>query len=149
MITKLSMIPSWGPHSQEARLDYEFHQLAGIYPLASQLEFESLKSNIQDNGLIHPIVLFEDKILDGRNRYRACRQVGVEPIFEIFTGSFEEAFQYSNSLNSSRRHLTTSQRSLIAARAIIESRNNEGKNLSVKKASTVYGVSEKYIRLLS
>ena len=44
------------------------------------------KSYREANGLMQPIILCEDKILDGCNRYRACRKLEIEPRFTTFDG---------------------------------------------------------------
>jgi N6-adenosine-specific RNA methylase IME4 len=51
-----------------------FHPLAEIFPLIEGEEFDSLVEDIKRYGVREPVVVYEDKILDGRNRYRACRQ---------------------------------------------------------------------------
>ena len=42
-------------------------------------EFDGLKQDIRANGLRTPVLLYENKVLDGRNRYAACREIGVKP----------------------------------------------------------------------
>jgi hypothetical protein len=48
--------------------------------------FDNFVGSIRRIGLIYPIVLYEGMILDGRARYRACLQVGVEPHFRVYDG---------------------------------------------------------------
>ena len=61
---------------------YEIHELAALIPEMSADEFRGLCDDIRTNGLIEPIVLYEDRVLDGRHRYRACIETGIEPRFE-------------------------------------------------------------------
>ena len=56
--------------------DYSAHELANLLPMTSATEFANLKSDIAANGLLQPIRLFENRFLDGRNRYRASREIG-------------------------------------------------------------------------
>lgn len=58
----------------------EFHEVANIFPLMRKEEFNELKNDISENGLREPIWLDKDgKIIEGKNRYLACRDLGVPP----------------------------------------------------------------------
>ncbi len=59
-------------------------------------------------------MLHEGAILDGRNRYRASRVVGVDAPLTQFDGADPLAFVVS--LNLRRRHLDESQRAMVAAK---------------------------------
>jgi len=50
----------------------EFHEIANIFPLMDGPEFTALVEDIRNNGLLDPIITHDGKIIDGRNRYRAC-----------------------------------------------------------------------------
>ena len=96
----------------------EFHELANLFPLIEGAEFDGLVASIRENGLREgsPIIVFEGKILDGRNRYLACKEAGVMAIAEDFEGTVEEARQFVIDANLRRRHLDASQRAMIAAK---------------------------------
>lgn len=64
----------------------QFHEFANLYPLMQGTEFDDLCASILKSGLLHEITLFEDKIIDGRNRYNACIQAGVIPRYKQYNG---------------------------------------------------------------
>jgi ParB-like chromosome segregation protein Spo0J len=91
------------------------HPLCQAFPAMDDEAFEQLRDDIAVNGQRNPILLYEDQILDGRHRLQACLVLGIEPRFQTFTGTWEQAKAAVCSENLHRRHLTTSQRAMIAA----------------------------------
>ncbi len=91
---------------------YEIHPLADLIPKMTDDEFAKLQEDIREHGLIEPIVLYENKVLDGRHRYQACQQAGVVPRFEPYTGDDPVSFVVAKNLH--RRHLNASQRAMLA-----------------------------------
>jgi ParB-like chromosome segregation protein Spo0J len=94
----------------------EIHSLALVFPIFEKEDFEKLTNDIREHGQRQPITLFEGKVLDGRNRVEAMRKAGKDSVLAIpFKGTFEDARDYVVSMNDVRRHMTTSQRAMVAA----------------------------------
>jgi len=101
--------------SAQAAETLQPHPAAEIFPEMTKADFDALVADIKQNGLIDPIVTYQGTILDGRHRYRACLQIGMEPITTEWNGTgTPEA--YAISKNLLRRHLSDSQRGMTAAR---------------------------------
>lgn len=91
------------------------HALSAAFPPMSDAEFGELRADIAENGLRVPITVYEDEVLDGWHRYCACDQVGTEPRFETFEGDRRAAIRFVVSVNIARRHLSVTDRAMIAA----------------------------------
>ncbi len=92
----------------------EFHEVAEIFPLMEGDEYQALVDDIQERGLLEPIWVYDDQIIDGRNRYRACIDANVEPRVQEFSGNTKDLVHFVVSLNLIRRHLTPGQRAALA-----------------------------------
>jgi N6-adenosine-specific RNA methylase IME4 len=92
----------------------DFHPLANIFPLVDGDEFNGLVEDIRVHGVREPIWIYDGEILDGRNRYRASEVAGVDCPMREYLGDDPAAFVVS--LNLKRRHLTESQRGMVAAK---------------------------------
>ncbi|MGP0092380.1 MAG: AAA family ATPase [Xanthobacteraceae bacterium] len=105
-------IASW-PDDVRPKMQRSIHPYAEIFPILSAEELNVLADDIAVRGLLDPIVLHDGQILDGRCRYLACQIAGVEPRYETYVG--DDPLGYVVSRNLHRRHLTASQRALVAA----------------------------------
>jgi hypothetical protein len=90
------------------------HPAADLFPLMPDDELQALADDIAANGLNQPIVIFENEILDGRNRNRACEMAGVKPEFQEWTDPGCGPVAWVVSQNIRRRHLTATQRAALA-----------------------------------
>lgn len=115
---------------------YKEHPLASIFPMMPDAELRELADDIKQNGQRAPIYLLEGKILDGRNRFKACGMVGVEPKFRDFNGN-GDPLTFVISANVHRRHLTESQRGLIAAKLADLQRGGDRKTEQAETGKTV------------
>ena len=102
------------PAQHDEKIPY--HKASLLFPKLNKEAQKALADDIKQNGLLNKIVLYEEKILDGRNRYVACRKVGVTPQFEQFTG--DDPVAYVISVNAIRRHLTAAEKRSAIKEAI-------------------------------
>jgi ParB-like nuclease domain len=118
------------------------HPAADLFPLMEGAQFDALVADIKANGLIDPIILYEDMILDGRNRYRACLAAGVSPGFRVAVRSNDEKpnlarplitdpYAYVLSANIHRRHLTAEQKRELIEKVL--KAKPEASNLQIAK----------------
>jgi hypothetical protein len=94
--------------------DYTAHPAAELFPLMGEVELRELADDIKANGQLEPIVVWDNQILDGRNRYAACKLAEVAPRYEFTNGNIGSPVVYVVSKNLHRRHLTVGQRAAIA-----------------------------------
>jgi len=91
----------------------EFHDVCNLFPMMEDDEYRALVDDICKHGLREPIVVWQGKIVDGRNRYRACMELGITPRYREWDGRGSlTAFVVSQNLH--RRHLTASQKAVVA-----------------------------------
>lgn len=95
--------------------EYPYHEAASVFPLIEGDEYEALKTDIREHGLLNAIELLDDEIIEGRNRYRACSDVGVEPKFvQAILPDGMGPTEYAVSKNVLRRHLRPDQLAMLA-----------------------------------
>ena len=100
--------------------DVELHEMADQFPEMPEEEFASLLDGMSASGFdpAFPVLLFEDKVLDGRHRLKAARKLDMPAPFRVFDGSAAEAAEEVLKANVRRRHMTASQRGMAAAKVL-------------------------------
>jgi ParB-like chromosome segregation protein Spo0J len=93
---------------------FPIHPVAALFPIMNDEELNDLIEDIRQNGQRENIVLDGDgQLLDGQNRQIACERLAIKPRTRIYEGGDPIAFIIS--MNVKRRHLSASQRAMIAA----------------------------------
>lgn len=94
------------------------HPIADIFPLMTHEQLERLADDIIANGQREPVILFDQQIVDGRNRENACHMLGIETEYAQFDGTADDILPYVVKVNLPRRDLSLEQRAMIAARIV-------------------------------
>jgi hypothetical protein len=116
--------------------ELEVHPAAAVFPMMAEDELLALAADIKANGQIHSIMLDHDgKVVDGRNRLRACALAEVEPRFETLNGHDPRAFVVS--ANLARRNLSKGQAAMALAMIYPEPERGRGKKDAAKKRGGV------------
>jgi hypothetical protein len=129
------------------------HPAANLFPMMSEEQFQALKADIDEHGQQEDAVTWKGQLVDGRNRVRACRELGIEPdIADLMDETDPVAYVLSHNLH--RRHLSTNQRACVAAKlATLKHGSNqhakeEGQNCpsTIDDASTLLSVSPRAVK---
>lgn len=124
------------------------HPYASLFPTFDKVAMEGLVEDIAENGLLNPIVLYEDKVLDGVNRQEACGKAGVAPRYVRYTGP--SALGFVVAVNIRRRHLEEGQLAAIAANVATLARGGQSASLrfhghSQEDAAKLVGVGVRVV----
>lgn len=88
-----------------------------LFPDLSDSEYEELKADIAERGVMVPLEYDEDEnLLDGHHRKRICDELGIEDFPYVVRHKLkteEEKRQHVRKLNLARRHLTKEQRNQV------------------------------------
>lgn len=135
-MTTATSLPFEMPPDRELRA----HPYAELLPESRGPSREALRLSLTETGQQLPVVLYENRILDGRNRYEILRSLGQPVRCVDFLGGNDEALRFALTTNTARRQLNESQRALLAAK------NRSELNLSQVGAAAAFGVSERLVR---
>jgi hypothetical protein len=106
------------------------HPAAELFPLMEDERFAEFVEDIKEHGLLESIVVTPNgAVLDGRHRLLACRATNTEPRFTTHEGN---PWEYVISVNLHRRHLTDTQRAVVAGKMADRSPGERTSNASAE-----------------
>ena len=97
------------PSGSTKLMELQVHPLALAIPPMTARERDALRESIGKDGVKVPLVMYQGKVLDGRNRLYFASTLNKPVHLEEFHGTEEEAKRHVALLNLSRRHLTAQQ----------------------------------------
>ena len=119
--------------------DLKLHPLCAAWPEMTAEQFADLKADIAKRGVYDPVIVLDGMILDGQNRWRAARELGIPaPMTREYTGESPAAFVIGK--NARRRHMPKAEVARAVARCL-DWRPRQGGRPSQKKPCQVGKVS--------
>jgi ParB-like chromosome segregation protein Spo0J len=120
-VEKINRPPMPAAPKLEVSPSFEAHPLAALMPMMDDDAFANLKADIAKRGIEHPMTTYQGLLLDGRNRYRAAKELGLTLTpsnFKEFAGAPSEAEAFVISANVHRRQLNNKQKQEFAQKMI-------------------------------
>lgn len=115
------------------------HELSAVFGDMSAADFKELVNDIRMNGQLDPITVIGTEVIDGWHRYRACMEVGVEPIVEDYVDEMGSVESLVLTRNLHRRHSSAEERARAAAKVLKYQKGARGKN---KTGATIKDVAK-------
>lgn len=96
--------------------ELSLHALANEHPKMTDVEFQRLKESIDEIGQLEPILIYRDRIVDGRHRFWAIESLGVQHILanEITFSTPLDTVREIVFGSEVRRHQTATQKAIKA-----------------------------------
>jgi len=133
----------FGPVLSVAEPNFPLHPLCTVWLQMPDMDFDRMVEDAKKMGGIinNPGVVWNGQILDGRNRQLVCQKLGFKFEYREFKGDYEAARAFVISMNFNRRHMTSSQRSMMVANLAAVDAKNGGEVLPATKLAVVAQVS--------
>jgi len=105
----------WSDGSED-KTSLDIHPFAKLIPVIVAGDLDRLIEDVEKNGILEPLTLYEGAVLDGRNRLAVASVLDVPVEVRDFEGDDTAAKAYVWSTNAARRHLSVPQVLLAAHR---------------------------------
>jgi len=123
------------------------HQLALLTPNMTDEQFTALKNSIAELGQLEPVILYHGKIIDGRHRLKALKELKIKTIKAKRIDPKLSLDDVKNLILKGyelRRHQTPTQRA-IGAYMVYKEMKELGKKTSMEEIAKTYGTNRKML----
>lgn len=116
--------------------EVKIHPICAAFPEMTDSEFEALVIDMEKHGQQAPITYWQGMLVDGRHRLRACDVLNIEPWTCEHDSDFD-VVPWIIGTNLHRRHLTPSQRAMVAdtLRDFYDAQARERQQAGLKKGA--------------
>lgn len=133
--------------------EVEIHEVASINPMQNENDFIALKYSIEQIGQQDPVVMFKGKLVDGRNRLKAIKElyneVSEEEKFKYRVVKYKKLPTTLSMLELEeiiigkevRRHKTSTQKAVQAMNYYIK-KTKENIDINMTKVGKIFGTSQ-------
>jgi ParB-like chromosome segregation protein Spo0J len=95
-------------------MKYKQHPLSSAFPAMTAQEYQELKDSIEVNGVLNPITIYQNMVIDGWHRYKAANELGMDcPESDLDESIDPKDFVLAQ--NKNRRHITMAQLAIATA----------------------------------
>lgn len=116
-LTKYTKTFSIDPHK------VDIHELAELTPVMLDKQYEALVASIKELGQLEPAKFYRGKLIDGRHRLKACKQLNLNLNYINLEAnmSIEDVKETVLGLET-RRHQSITQKSLMAYNELLQNK---------------------------
>ena len=135
--TGSSVIISDSPYKVQLVSGLRIHELAFENPMMNDEQFQALKESIATDGQLEAILIYRGKVIDGRNRIKALKELGIEFVLyeDLPNNTTLEDVRGIAMKKELRRHETKAQLAIRAYRLMIRD------SIKAKDAALLVGSS--------
>lgn len=122
--------------------NYKRHPLSAVYGDLPADELKALAESIDKMGMQYDIHLYDGMIIDGWNRYQACKMVNYPPFFRELNMPEDALVDWVAARNVHRRHLTAEDRAEAVLKCVTMLKHGTNR-FEAKKVESPDGLSTK------
>jgi len=119
------------------------HQLATLTPSMIPEQFAALKKSLKELGQLEPIVLYKGRLIDGRHRVKALRELGIGTVKAKHLDpslSLKDVKKIILEGYETRRHQTPTQRAVGAYLAYKDAKS-KSQNITMEEIAQSFGTN--------